>query len=58
MRELDFEEISLIAGGGDSCTAVDGNYYDPGTGQSLTNLYVALVAATSELIERVAELFD
>lgn len=57
MRELKLEELSSVAGAGDSCN--EGNSYG---GINNTNtitdeliaIYESLVAATSHVIERVA----
>jgi len=61
MRELRVEELCLVAGGGEnSCTESSAfNDYagisDTGAfGQDLVNIYEGLVAATSHIIERVA----
>ena len=61
MRELTANEIRLVAGGTDECTADEaGNNYagvsDPTTvGEDLIEIYEGLVEATSHIIERVAE---
>jgi len=60
MRELTGRELEMVAGGTGVCTADDsGNDYagitDTGSvGDDLVELYEGLVAATSHIIERVA----
>ena len=59
MRELTSSEIALVAGAGDDCSADSGNNYGGITdttsvGDELVALYEGLVAATSHIIERVA----
>lgn len=60
MRELTNLEIACVAGAGDSCPVGDGgNDYGGVTepesvGQDLIDIYEGLVAATSHIIERVA----
>jgi hypothetical protein len=63
MRELNVNELNRVAGGGDQCTPENsGNNIagvtDPGSlGADLINVYEGLVAATSYIIERVANAF-
>ena len=64
MRELTRAELAFVAGGNNQqCTPSDsGNNYggvkEPSTvGQDLIEIYEGLVAATSHVIERVAEAF-
>lgn len=59
MRELTMSELSFVSGAGDDCSSDVGNEIagitDPGgLGQDLINIYEGLVAATSHVIERVA----
>jgi len=59
MRELTMSEMSMVSGAGDDCSSGDGNTYggvsDTTTiGDDLINIYEGLVAATSHIIERVA----
>ena len=59
MRKLTMQEMTLVAGGGDQCTSEDGNNFggvtEPSSvGNDLINIYEGLVAATSHIIERVA----
>jgi len=61
MRKLNREELSYIAGSGSDkeCTPENsGNDYggvtDPPTGSDLTRVYEALVAAATDLFERVS----
>jgi len=62
MRDLTAREIGWVAGGADSCSeggANDGNDYlggaSPGdVGDIVIAVYEGLVAATSHIIERVA----
>lgn len=56
MRELDSTEIEQVSGGAYVCTANDyGGIIDTGSfGRDLINLYEGAVAATSHVIERVA----
>lgn len=60
MRELTMSELACVSGGTGVCTPEDsGNDYggisDTGSfGQELIELYEGLVAATSHVIERVA----
>lgn len=60
MRELTMSELEMVAGGTGACTAQDGgNDYGGITdttslGTELIEIYEGLVAATSHVIERVA----
>jgi hypothetical protein len=60
MRELTIEEFSRVSGGVGECTAEQsGNNYGGITetstlGQELVEIYEGMVAATSYIIERVA----
>ena len=59
MRVLTLNEMSLVAGAGDDCSSGGGNNYggvtDPSTlADDLIQIYEGLVAATSHVIERVA----
>lgn len=61
MRDLTISEIGFVSGAGDDCPAGDsgGNNYGGVTdtsslGQDLIDAYEGLVAATSHIIERVA----
>lgn len=62
MRELSLNEMNLVAGGTLRCTPEDagsGNSFGGVTaprnlGQDLIDIYEGLVAATSHVIERVA----
>lgn len=61
MRELSMSEIGLVSGAGDGCSSGDSGGNDlggvtdsEGLGQDLINIYEGLVAATSHIIERVA----
>lgn len=60
MRELMTSELELVAGGTGVCTSGDsGNDYGGITdtasvGDELVDIYEGLVAATSHIIERVA----
>jgi hypothetical protein len=59
MRELTLSEMNMVAGAGDECPADDGNTYggikEPDTvGDEMIKIYEGLVAATSHVIERVA----
>ncbi len=60
MRELTMSEITMVTGGGDTCTSDGGNSLGgigdaEGFGDYLIGIYDGLVAATSYVIERVAE---
>jgi len=63
MRELTMDELPLVAGGVGECTAdgggnnIGGVSHPEGLGQDLINIYEGLVAATSHIIERVANAF-
>ena len=60
MRELTANEIGLVSGAGGDCSSDDGGnnlggITNPGTiGDELVEIYEGLVAATSHIIERVA----
>ena len=59
MRELTASEIGLVSGAGGDCSSGDGNTIigvtSPETiGKELIQIYEGLVAATSHVIERVA----
>ena len=59
MRELTSSEMALVAGAGDECPANSGNDYGGITdtssvGDEVIEIYEGLVAATSHIIERVA----
>lgn len=60
MRELASSELEMVAGGTGVCTAEDsGNDYagitdTSSVGDDLIDIYEGLVAATSHIIERVA----
>ncbi len=57
MRELTSSEILLVSGAGDECppgNEIGGIQDFPGFGEDLINFYEGLVAATSHIIERVA----
>ena len=62
MRELTMSEIGLVAGAGDECSSGDsgGNNYGGITdtnsvGREIIEIYEGLVAATSHILERVAD---
>ena len=58
MRELTVDEIGMLSGAGDECTPgkdICGVTDFPALGQDLIDLYEGLVAATSHIIERVAD---
>ncbi|MEM9208231.1 MAG: hypothetical protein AAGA61_03215 [Pseudomonadota bacterium] len=63
MRELTSDELELVAGGAGECTpASSANNYNGVTdtssvGKDLINIYEGVVAATSHVIERVANAF-
>ena len=63
MRELTVSEFEMVSGGTGVCTPESsGNNYggvtDSSTvGRDLINIYEGLVAATSHVIERVADAF-
>lgn len=59
MRELTLSEIQQVAGAGDDCSSGSGNNIggvtEPSSlGKDLVDIYEGLVAATSHVIERVA----
>jgi len=59
MRELTLSEMQQVAGAGDDCSSGSGNNIGGITessklGTDLANIYEGLVAATSHVIERVA----
>lgn len=59
MRELTLSEIQQVAGAGDDCSSGGGNNIggvtEPSSlGKDLVDIYEGLVAATSHVIERVA----
>lgn len=59
MRELTMSEMAIVSGAGDECSSGSGNNIGGVTdsdslGQDLINIYEGLVAATSHVIERVA----
>ncbi len=59
MRELTLNEMNLVSGAGDDCSSGSGNNIagvtDAGSlGDDLIEIYEGLVAATSYVIERVA----
>lgn len=57
MRELTVSEIRMVSGAGDQCPEgndIGGITDFPGLGTDLINFYEGLVAATSHIIERVA----
>lgn len=60
MRELTMSEIGFVSGAGDDCPSGEGSGDFAGLGDSsnfgknLVNIYEGLVAATSHIIERVA----
>jgi len=57
MRELTLSEIQMVSGAGDRCPPgndIGGITDFPALGQDLINFYEGLVAATSHIIERVA----
>lgn len=61
MRTLTNAELNTVAGGSDTCSSGDsGNDYGgivdtKSVGDELIDIYEGLVAATSHIIERVAE---
>lgn len=62
MRELNLSEMSLVSGAGDDCSSGSGNDIGGVTdsaslGEDLINIYEGVVAATSHVIERVANAF-
>lgn len=62
MRELTMSEIGFVSGAGDDCSGsgdsqgndIAGISDSANLGQDLINIYEGLVAATSHIIERVA----
>ena len=59
MRELTLNEMSFVSGAGDDCSSGGGNNINgledsASFGEDLINIYEGLVAATSHIIERVA----
>ncbi len=64
MRELTTTEVGMVSGGTETCSAEDmGNNYggvtDPSAlGADIINAYEGLVAATSYIIERVANALE
>ena len=60
MRELTLSEIRVVSGASDECppgNEIGGITDFPGIGEDLINFYEGLVAATSHIIERVANAF-
>jgi len=58
MRELTLNEMSLVSGAADDCGGGNniGGITDTGSlGKEIIEIYEGLVAATSYIIERVAE---
>mgnify|MGYP001823090244 FL=1 len=58
MRELTVNEIAMVSGAGDECPPgndIGGVTDFPALGKDLINFYEGLVAATSHIIERVAD---
>lgn len=56
MRVLTVSEVSRVSGAGDDCGITLGGDTDfSNMGQQLISIYEGLVAATSYIIERVAE---
>nr|CAM58088.1 hypothetical protein [uncultured marine microorganism] len=60
MRDLEPTELSFVSGAGEECSSGSGNNIGGVTnssslGQDLINIYEAVVAATSHVIERVAD---
>ena len=60
MRELTMSEIGFVSGAGDDCSSGEDSSDFAGLGdtsqigKNLVNIYEGLVAATSHIIERVA----
>ena len=59
MRELTMNEIKMVSGAGDACSSGGGNNYGgvsdtTSLGDDLVEIYEGIVAATSHVIERVA----
>ncbi len=61
MRVLTTSEIGLVSGAGDECSGGGNNYggvTEPSQlGEDLVEIYEGLVAATSHVIERIANAF-
>ncbi len=62
MRELTLNEMQMVSGAGDECSSGGGNDLggisdSKSLGEDLINIYEGLVAATSHIIERVANSF-
>lgn len=58
MRELTLSEVSRVSGAGDGCgNDILGITDSSGIGDDIINIYEGLVAATSYIIERVADSF-
>ncbi len=60
MRELTANEIQMVSGGGSDCrqaNSIGGVSDFNSLGRDLINFYEGLVAATSHVIERVANAF-
>ena len=60
MRELTMGEMQMVSGAGDECSSGGGNNYggvtEPSSlGDDLISIYEGLIAATSYVIERVAD---
>ena len=58
MRKLTLNEIAMVSGAGDECPPgndIGGVTDFPALGGDLIDLYEGLVAATSHIIERVAD---
>ena len=60
MRELNATELEFVSGAADDCSSGSGNNIGGVTdteslAQDLINIYEAVVAATSHVIERVAD---
>jgi len=57
MRELTVNEVQIVSGAGDDCSAgndIGGITDSESIGRDLINIYEGLVEATSYVIERVA----
>ncbi len=59
MRELTMNEMNAVSGAGSDCPAGGGNDLagisdSKGFGDDIINIYEGMVAATSHIIERVA----
>lgn len=61
MRELTMSEIGLVSGAGDECSGGGNNYggvsVPDDVGGDIVAIYEGLVAATSHIIERIANSF-